>query len=337
MRVFPPSTLEKHRLPTLAVIMLALAVASAPKSASAEQPLTERAPTHVLQWGQPGEGDGEFKSPIGIAIDRQDVLYVTEFHGNRVQKFDTDGKFIGKFPVAEHPGGIAVHADGRVFVAPMLLHKIVVYGTGGEQVAEFGELGEGDGQFNQPGGLAFGPDDELYVCDQSNHRIQVFTAEGKFLRKFGGHGTEPGQFGGLGTKGSRLAGPHFLAFDAEGNLFVTEGAQGRIQKLSREGSPLLTWGKNDEGPGGFGGREKAARNALPGPIGIALDHNGNLWVSSSNSRLQCFTPNGDYVTGLLQEGSEPGQFLLPHAMVVDSKGFLYVVDSSNQRIQKLAP
>lgn len=294
-------------------------------------------PTFVSAWGQKGEADGEFKSPIGIAIDQHDVLYVTEFHNHRVQKFDVDGKFLGKFAVAEHPGGIAVHADGRVFVAPMLLHKIVIYNPQGELVKEFGEKGESDGQFNQPGGMAFGPDGLLYVADQSNHRVQVFTAEGKFVRKFGAYGTEPGQFGGLGPKGSRLSGPHFLVFDSHGDMFITEGAQGRIQKMTPEGKPLLAWGKNDELPGGFGGREKANRNALPGPIGVTIDHQQRIWVSSSNSRLQCFKPDGAYLTGLLVEGDEPAQFLLPHALVVDGKGFLYVVDSSNQRIQKLKP
>ena len=59
--------------------------------------------------------------------------------------------------------------------------------------------------------------------------------------------------------------------------------------------------------------------------------------SSSNSRLQCFTTEGKYLTGLLVEGDEPGQFVIPHALAVDSKGFLYVVDSSNHRIQKFKP
>lgn len=294
-------------------------------------------PKFILQWGQHGEADGQFMSPIGIAIDQHDVIYITEFHSHRVQKFDTEGNFLGKFAVAEHPGGIAVHADGRVFVAPMLLHKIVVYNPAGEPMLEFGEQGALEGQFDQPGGMAFGPDGALYVADQSNHRIQVFTDQGKFLRAFGGHGTEPGQFGGLGTKGSRLAGPHFLVFDERGDLFTTEGAQGRVQKLTSEGKPLLAFGKNDEEPGGFGGREKAERNALPGPIGITLDHRGRLWVGSSNSRLQCFTTTGEYLTGILEEGEQPGQFKLPHGLAVDSQGFLYVVDSSNQRIQKLQP
>ena len=237
------------------------------------------APKFVRQWGQEGEANGEFKSPIGIAIDQRDVIYVTEFHGHRVQKFDVDGNFLGRFPVVKHAGGIAVHpTDGRIYVAAMTLHKIAVHDSEGKPLVEFGAKGDGDGQINEPGGLMFSPDSSLYVADQANHRMQVFTPDGKFLRKFGSHGSEPGQFGGLGKPGSRLAGPHFLIFDNDGDIYTTEGAQGRIQKLMADGTPILAWGKNDEGPGGFGGREKAAKNALPGPIGLALDHRGRLWV-----------------------------------------------------------
>ncbi|MBL8827477.1 MAG: NHL repeat-containing protein [Planctomycetaceae bacterium] len=295
-------------------------------------------PRFVTEWGQPGDGDGEFHAPIGIAMDRHDVLYVTEFHNHRVQKFTRDGKFIGKFSVAEHPGGIAVAADDTVFVAPMLLHKIVVYDASGKLLREFGRQGSGDGEFNEPGGMLFGPDGLLYVADQSNHRIQVFDTQGKFIRQFGGYGTAVGSFGGMPTaQGKRFAGPHFVAFDERGELYTTEGALGRIQRLTKLGEPRFHWGRNDTNPGGFGGRETASRNALPGPIGIALDPRGRVWVSSSNSRVQCFSPQGEYLTGLVDEGSEPGQLRLPHGLVFDRDGFLYVVDSSNQRIQKFRP
>lgn len=295
--------------------------------------------TFVLEFGGKGKGDaqGQFHAPIGIAINASDELLITEFHNDRVQKFDTEGNWLTTYPVVEYPSGIAVDREGRMFVAALLEHKIAVYDAGGKLLREWGKKGPGDGEFNEPGGLAIEADGSLLVADQCNHRMQRFTPEGKFLAKWGSYGNEVGQFGGKGKQGMRFGGPHFIALDAEGLIWTTEGANGRIQQFTKDGKPLRHWGSNSTAPGGFGGREKAAHNALPGPIGIVLDAQQRVWVSSSNDRVQVFSKSGEFLGGLLEMGTEPGKLRLPHGMVFDSKGFLYVVDSSNQRVQKFRP
>src|SRR5689334_1712619 len=65
-------------------------------------------PRFLLEWGRKGKAEGEFDAPIGMAINRADEIFVTEFRNNRVQKFTREGKFVAAFPVAEMPGGIAV-------------------------------------------------------------------------------------------------------------------------------------------------------------------------------------------------------------------------------------
>ncbi|MBI5773100.1 MAG: hypothetical protein HZA89_05065 [Verrucomicrobia bacterium] len=313
-------------------MVLLLSLAFCPSSFAAG------APHFVLAWGQKGFGAGEFRSPIGIAISRRDVILIAEFNNSRVQKFDTQGKYLGQFPVVPMPGGIAVDDNEEVFVTSMTTPEICVYDLNGMPLRKWGKAGKGDGEFDKLGGLALGPDGVLYVADQGNHRVQRFTLDGKFLSSFGGHGKEPGQFGGGDKFGSRFGGPHFLAFDAGGNLFTTESHDGRIQRLTSNGKPLAAWGSNSKEPGGFGGREKPTRTPLPGPIGVFVDRRGRVWVSATNSRVQLFTPDGIFLMSLNEsEGDAPGQFHLPHAMAMDSKGFIYVVDASNQRIQKFAP
>lgn len=293
-------------------------------------------PEFVLEFGGPGKGDGrgQFHAPIGIAINAADELFVTEFHNHRVQKFNPEGKSLATFPVVEYPGGIAVDRNGHFYVAALLEHKIAMYDAAGKLLREWGRKGEDDGEFNEPGGLAIEADGSLLVADQCNHRMQRFTPDGRFLAKWGAHGNEPGQFGGKGKQGMRFGGPHFVAVDGEGLIWTTEGANGRIQQFAKDGKPLLHWGDNSTAPGGFGGREKAKRNALPGPIAIVVDAQQRVWVSASNSRVQVFAKNGDFLGGLMMEGQKPGELSLPHGMVFDSKGFLYIVDSSNQRVQK---
>ena len=285
-------------------------------------------------WGQKGKADGEFDAPIGIAITAKDEIYITEFRNNRVQKFDAEGKFLGKFDVEPMPGGIAVDAKGEIYVAPMMSHKICVYDDTGKLLRTWGKQGTGDGDFDQPGGIAVAADGTVYVADQVNRRIQHFAPDGKFLGKWGEYGTAVGQFDGVENIKNRTGGPNFVAVDKAGHVYTTEAKLGRIQKFTPDGKHLLAFGSNSTDPGGFGGRPKN----LPGPIALIVDPQGRIWVSATNNRVQLFSPEGKYLGGFesLMPGTEMGQFHTPHGLVLDSKGNLYIVDAQNHRVQKFA-
>lgn len=292
-------------------------------------------PRVALAFGSPGEGPGQLRSPVGIAISKRDVVYIAEFNNSRVHKFSTEGKVIGSFPCLKNPGGIAVDADEHVYVSSMTEHELRVYDGSGRELRKWGKKGAGEGDLNQPGGLVIGPDGVLYVADQGNHRVQRFTLDGRFLSAWGGHGKEPGKFGGGINAGSRFGGPHFIAFDHAGNLLTTESNDGRVQKLTADGRPLMAFGSNAAAPGGFGGRRTDIGQVLLGPIGVLVDRKERIWVSATNSLVQVFSPDGKFLFALNdEEGPEPGRFHLPHAMAEDSKGDVYVVDSSNQCVQK---
>jgi sugar lactone lactonase YvrE len=301
-------------------------------------------PRFLLAWGQKGDRPGEFHSPIGIAIDKHDQVFVTDLNNARVQKFSGEGKYLGGFdlPLDSPPrksciiGGIALDDSGFIYLSFMNQHKVAVYTPDGKLVRQWGKRGAGDGEFNQPGGIVLRPDGTLYVTDQCNHRVQKFTTSGKFLAKWGEHGARPGQFGGPEAAGSRFAGPHFLAQDSKGRLYTTEGVLGRVQRFSAEGKPLLAWGDKGSGPGGFGAYRFGTTTKTFGPIGVMVDKHDRVWVSSLNDRVQTFTPEGKFLFGLSQSGKGPGQLARPHGMAFDSQGHLYVADAGNQRIQKFA-
>lgn len=298
----------------------------------------------LLAWGEKGDGPGEFHSPIGLAINQRDELFVTDLNNARLQKFTTEGAYLGGFDLPRDTpkrktnlvGGIALDNLGQIYMSFMGQHKVVVYTESGEFVREWGKLGKGDGELHQPGGIVLGADRSVYVADQCNHRIQKFTAEGTYLGQWGGHGTQPGQFGGDGPAGSRFGGPNFLTQDSKGRLYTTEGTLGRVQQLSADGKPLLAWGDKGDQPGGFGALETGYSKTSFGPVGVYVDRHDRVWVSSLNDRVQLFTTGGKYLGGLGGTGKAPGQFARPHGMVLDRKGHLYVADSGNQRIQKFA-
>lgn len=291
--------------------------------------VAEPAPRFTKAWGRRGTAEGEFDIPIGIAISRSDEIFVTEFRNNRVQRFDTKGRFRGFIKDLSTPGGIAVDRWGRIFVALMMAHRIEVFDRAGKRIGGWGAEGTGDGQFQQPGGIAIGHDGSVYVADQVGRRVQRFTPEGRFLGKWGEYGVSLGQFGGNEAKPNRTGGPQFIAVDRQGYVYATEASMGRIQKFTPEGRFVMSWGDNSTGPGGFGGRPKN----LPGPIAICVDHRNRIWVSATNHRVQCFTSMGEYLGGITGEGAAPGQFHTPHGLAVDSRGLLYVCDTQNARIQ----
>ena len=289
------------------------------------------APRFVLEFGKQGKGPGEFDSPVGLVIDAEDRLYVTDFLNKRVQWFAADGSFLGQFPVQPYPGGLARDEAGLIYVAHWNDSKIAVYSPTGELLRQWGGKGTGDGELHIAGGLAMGRDGVLYAADQGNSRIQAFTREGKYLRQWGSLGAGPGEFGVGKSAGSRFAGLQFLAVDAHGLVYATDAASGRVQKFTPEGDFVMAFGSNATEPGGFGGRKES-----PGPIALCVDRQGRIWVGASNHRVQLFSADGDYLAGFGGAGSDPGKFETPHGLAIDSAGFFYVVDTMNCRIQKFA-
>ena len=305
----------------------------------------EQIPRFLLDWGREGSKEGEFRSPVGIAIGSTDDILVTDLHNARIQKFGPGGEFMATVDLprdlitstsrGSSAGGIAVNQQGIIYVSLMTSHAVLVLDAGGRQLLRWGKQGSGEGEFNEPGGIALAPDGTVYVADQTNRRVQQFTPQGVFLNSWGEHGSRLGQFDGVEPLNSRFGGPHFLAVDSSGHIYTTEGALARVQKFSAAGHPVLSWGDKSDEHGGFGSLQTvfSRRNTL-GPIGICTDNQDNVWVSSLNNRVQQFTADGEYLGGIGRGGAGPGEFRFPHAMAADSRNHLYVVDSGNHRVQK---
>src|SRR5262249_6384410 len=137
----------------------------------------------LREWGRKGSEPGEFHFPIGIAVDRQDRVFVTDHYNNRVQAFDPGGKLLAHFPVLPNPGGITPANERTLLVSPCppsrlgketTPDRVSVYSPEGKSLREWGRSGVGDGELSCPGGIAVGKDGRVYVADQTNRRVQVF-------------------------------------------------------------------------------------------------------------------------------------------------------------------
>ncbi|HSF10031.1 MAG TPA: SMP-30/gluconolactonase/LRE family protein, partial [Nitrospirales bacterium] len=284
----------------------------------------------VMQIGCEGVDDGEFKSPTGIAIDKDGNIYVGDTDNHSIQKFDRSGKFLarwgdepdsteGKF---YYPRGIATSPEGDVYVADSGNNRIQKFDSEGNIINAWGKFGFAwrgaeAGKFDVPWGVTTDSQGNLFVSDTSNARIQKFLSDGSPVLKWGRDGGYDGAF----------FYPRGLAVDFVGNIYIADEGNHRIQKFDARGNFLLKWGKEGNAPGQF----KA-------PWGVACDPLGYVYVvDSGNHRVQKFDSSGTYLTSWGNRGLTEGQLNFPSGIAVDKEGYVYVIDSGNHRLTKFAP
>jgi DNA-binding beta-propeller fold protein YncE len=120
--------------------------------------------------------------------------------------------------------------------------------------------------------------------------------------------------------------PSDIAIDSNGNVYVADSENDRIQKFSSSGTFITKWGSEGSGDGEFNN-----------PDGIAIDAQGNVYVADSeNDRIQKFSSSGTFITKWGSEGSGDGEFNNPTGIAIDAQGNVYVAAHWNDRIQKFS-
>ena len=120
--------------------------------------------------------------------------------------------------------------------------------------------------------------------------------------------------------------PNGLARDENGNIFIADSVNHRVQKFSSNGEFITKWGSEGTRPGDF-----------DNPDDVAIDKKGNVFVAEyDNHRIQKFTSNGEFITWWGEYGTGDGQLINPYGIAVDFSGNVYVADRGNHRIQKFS-
>lgn len=170
----------------------------------------------------------------------------------------------------------------------------------------------GDLKLGQTSAVAVDRDGRVYVFHRGEHPILCFGPEGQLLRYWGD---------GL------IEQAHGLRIDARGNIWITDIGRHVVRKFTPQGELLLTLGTEDS-PG-------LTPKQFDKPTDVAFGPEGELYVSDGygNSRVVKFAADGRYLKSWGKPGSRPGEFNLPHSVVLDSKGRVIVADRENDRIQ----
>jgi sugar lactone lactonase YvrE len=322
----------------------------------------------IRQFGNYGSGNGEFNELTGIHVTPDGKVYVSEWGNNRVQVFDAQGKFIRSMGQAgsgegqlSGPHGVTVDNDGNVYVVEHNNARVSVFKPDGTYLRQWGSSGSADGQFQGVIAICRTPDNKIAVLERDGERrIQIFDTTGKFLNKFSGNWVSQGWWE------SGIA-PHGIESDSAGNFYVTGREWRGVHVFDSTGSPIRVFGENGGGSGNgqfnpFGlavgnGKVFACdwdnhriavfstagtwiknfgthQNGDVDTHGIAVDANGNIYISYHQSNVICkFSPELSFIKSFGSAGSGDGQFNGVLEMAIGPNERLYVVDHSGHRVQ----
>ena len=258
-----------------------------------------------------------------IAIDGQDHVYIFSRGDHPMMVFDQDGRFLHSWGEGQfrRPHGITIDRDGILYCVDDEGHWIGRFTAEGEMLSQIGrrDLGaaaqSGD-PFNRPTKVAIAPQGgDFYIADgYGNARVHKFSSEGKLLFSWGDYGSDPGQF--------NL--PHSVCTDSEGQVYVADRENHRIQIFDDSGTYLNQW------------------NNMHRPCGLhiadGLVYIGQLFTQMAVNRdypnigacvsIHDLTGRRLAKLGGHKYGEGPGQFIAPHGIAVDSRGDIYIGEVS---------
>ena len=213
----------------------------------------------IRRFGSEGDRPEQMIYPTGVAVDRDDNVYVTSEH--KLQKFSRDGRLIktvgrrgnkeGEFNV---PRGVRLH-NGQVYVCDKDNHCIQMFDYELNFIRTIGSRLLGKEDFNKPYDLDFDAKGNTYVADYGSNRIQVLDASGQFIRRFG---HEEGE--------GRLEEPTAVHIIGQ-IVYVSDNHHHRIAVYETSGQFVTSFGREGEGEGEF-----------MSPRHITSDRNGFLYV-----------------------------------------------------------
>lgn len=213
-----------------------------------------RGPGSLMEFDKNGNfikiiGDGLFKKPHGLRVDRHNNIWITDVELHVVMRFNPAGQLtliLGKAGIAgewektynialfDRPADVAFDSADNIYVADGYGNsRVVKFDKDGNFEKTWGTKGSGPGQFNLVHNIAVDSKNTVYVIDRENRRIQLFNTNGEYLREW-----------------NNIGNPFGLAI-ANDEFFVTDGKEGVIYRLNYSGKMISKYGQPGKATGQF--------------------------------------------------------------------------------------
>ncbi len=320
--------------------------------------------------GGPAAG-ASLDSPGGIAIDPMGNLYVADENNDRIRKISAESGIIttvaggGNSYGDGGPAtatflisvtGVAVDASGNIYIALEFDFRVRKVSAATGIISTI--AGNGREGFSGDGGpataaslmsaqaVAVDNAGNIYIADRENARIRKVTAATGIISTLAGNGTQGFSGDGGRATAASLERPEGVAVDRLGNVYIADDFNDRIRKVTAATGIITTLvGTSESGFSGDGG--PASMATLRSPSAVALDSEENLYIADRlNHRIRkVFSANGTITTvagsgapGLIRDGGPATAALLdfPLSVALDAAGNLYIADTSNHRIRRVA-
>ncbi len=296
------------------------------------------------------------KFPSGLGFDANRRLLIVDTLNNRIRAVE-QGVISSVQTQLASPSSMTISREGVWFIADTLNHRVRRVAVDGfiSTVAGSGLPGSsGDNapalqaRLASPQAVAVDAAGHLLIADSNNHRIRRVDSSGR-ISTFAGTGVAGFSGDGDFATLAQLHSPAGLLLTPSGELLIADSGNQRIRQVDHFGKITTLVGSGESGfaQGGFagdGGVALAAR--LNNPRGLSLDDEGNLYIADSNNhRVRKVTPQGLISTlagigqaGFSGDGASPALAALnnPNDVKFDSNGILYIADSGNHRIRRIA-
>ncbi len=227
----------------------------------------------------------ELLTPVDGLLLNSGETFIVDVGANGFFKLDSAGKIIlfkggsgkenGKF---DHPIGIAIGPNNKLYIVDTGNYRIQVFNTGGGFVGKWGSKGTGNSQFQYPFGIAINKEKkQVYVSDVALNKIVVFDLSGNYKFKWGSAGSGDNNFNA----------PTGVAVDRTGNVYVVDTDNSRIAKFTGDGKFIINIARGK-------GTENGKFNV---PYGVAVAEDGTVYVADTgNARIQVFQITEDTIS-----------------------------------------
>lgn len=321
--------------------------------------------------GKNGADDGmgeaaSFKTPMGLAIDKYDNLYVADQRNHLIRKISSDGLvstlagnsqkagFEDGFEASfNYPESIALDSSGNIYIADKKNHAIRVLKPSGSisTIAGTGKKGNKDGdlslaEFDSPSDLAIDSKGNLYIADTGNNSIKKIAN--------GSVSTISGSSKGFWNASknsyteSYFNSPYAISINNNDELLVSDLSNKQIRKINLQ-KELANWQVDTligTGEAGFTDGD-FFEATITAPQGLAYDAEGNLYIADlTNNMIRKLSRNGKLstVAGTATKGfkdgagpnsENPASLNRPHSIAINSAGEIYFTDRDNHAIRKI--
>ena len=312
-------------------------------------------------------------SPFGIGFDAQRTLFFVEMTTHRLRKLGSDSQLItlagsghegnggdqGPASKAElnGPHSLAVAKNGDIFVADTWNNRIRKIDAQSGVITNF--AGTGKKGFSGDGGPAiqaeFGgvyclaldeANQTLALADLDNRRIRQIDLKTGLVSTVAGNGKKGVPANGSDARSASLVDPRAVAVDGSGNLYILERSGHALRVVDRTGKIHTLAGTSQPGDSGDGGDARLAR--LNGPKHLCVSPQGSVIIADTeNHRIRVYDPQDRTIKTIAGTGrkgtaglggpAKQAELSQPHGVTVGPDGFLYIADSSNNRIVKIEP